>query len=120
MSHIVTISTKLRDPAAVAHACRRLQLPAPVQGVAELFSGEAKGLIVQLPDWKYPVVIDTDSGTVQFDNFEGHWGDQARLDRFLQIYAVEKARLEARQRGLTITETELQDGSIRLNILEAF
>jgi hypothetical protein len=59
MSHIVTIQTKVHDPAAVAAACRRLQLPAPVQGTAELFSGQATGLLVQLPGWQYPAVIDT-------------------------------------------------------------
>ena len=30
MSHIVTIQTKVRDPHAVAAACRRLNLAAPV------------------------------------------------------------------------------------------
>ena len=58
MSHIVTIQTKVHDPAAVAAACQRLQLPAPVQGTAQLFSGQATGLLVQLPGWQYPVVID--------------------------------------------------------------
>lgn len=51
MSHIVTIQTKVHDPAAVAAACQRLQLPAPVQGEAQLFSGPATGLLVHLPGW---------------------------------------------------------------------
>ena len=34
MSHIVTIRTEVRDPAAVAAACRRLGLPEPVHGTA--------------------------------------------------------------------------------------
>ena len=37
LSHIVTIKTEVRDPAAVAAACRRLALPEPVQGTAKLF-----------------------------------------------------------------------------------
>jgi hypothetical protein len=32
MSHIVTIQTKVRDPAAAA--CRRMSLPAPAAGAA--------------------------------------------------------------------------------------
>src|SRR5690349_10885380 len=32
MSHIVSIKTELRDPEAVRAACRRLNLPEPVQG----------------------------------------------------------------------------------------
>jgi hypothetical protein len=42
MSHIVTIQTKVHDPHAVAAACRRLNLAAPVQGTAKLHSGEAE------------------------------------------------------------------------------
>src|SRR5580765_4005498 len=99
MSHIVTITTKIHDPAAVSAACRRLSLAEPVQGTAELFSGEATGLLVRLPEWQYPIVIDTLTGTVRFDDFNGHWGDRARLDKFMQMYAVEKAKLEARKKG---------------------
>ncbi len=96
MSHIVTIKTELRDYTAVSAACRRLELTPPINGTAELFSGQATGLIVRLADWTYPVVIDTDTGQVHFDNYNGAWGDQARLDQFMQIYAVERARIEAR------------------------
>src|SRR5262245_32343506 len=43
MSHVVTIQTKLHDPGAVVAACQRLNLAAPVQGTAKLYSGEATG-----------------------------------------------------------------------------
>ncbi len=43
MSHIVTIKTEVRDPAAVAAACRRLGLPEPVHGTAKPFGGGATG-----------------------------------------------------------------------------
>ena len=58
MSHIVEIKTEVRDPVAIAAACRRLALPEPVQGTASLFEAEATGLLVQLPGWLYPIVID--------------------------------------------------------------
>jgi hypothetical protein len=90
MSHVVTVQTRVHDPAALAAACQRLGLPQPVQGTAQLYSGEASGLLVQLPGWEYPVVIDPASGAVRYDNYEGHWGEQAQLDRLLQSYAVEK------------------------------
>jgi hypothetical protein len=118
MSHIVTIATRVKDAAAVSAACRRLGLAEPVQGTAQLFSGEATGLVVQLPGWKYPVVIDTEAGTIQLDNFNGHWGEQSQLDRFLQAYAIEKTRLEARKKGYTVTEQALEGGNVRLQILE--
>ncbi len=118
MSHIVTIQTKLHDPVALGAACRRLGHAAPVEGTARLYSGEASGLLVQLPGWTYPAVIDPLTGSVRFDNYEGRWGEQQHLDRFLQAYAVEKTRLEARKKGFAVREQTLGDGSIRLQIVE--
>jgi hypothetical protein len=116
MSHIVTIRTEIRDHTAVEAACRRLQLPPPIERSVRLYSSTATGLTVELPDWRYPVVCDLHTGQVRYDNFEGRWGEQADLNRFLQAYAVEKARLEARKAGHTVTEQPLGDGSIKLTI----
>jgi len=117
MSHIVQIKTQVRDPAAVAAACARLKLPAPAHKTVKLFSAEATGLAVQLPGWRYPVVCNLATGALQYDNFGGHWGEEAQLHKFLQSYAVEKAKLEARKAGHTATEQQLADGSIRVQIV---
>ncbi len=116
MSHVVTITTEVRDAEAVRAACRRLQLPEPQQGVFRLFSGEAAGLAVQLPGWRYPAVFQLDSGQALYDNFQERWGEQVQLDRFLQMYAVERAKLEARRHGHTVAEQALADGSIKLTV----
>ncbi len=116
MSHIVTIKTEVRDAVAVRAACHRLSLAEPVQGKTKLFSGKVEGLAVKLPEWSYPVVCELVTGQVRFDNFNGRWGDQKHLDQFLQAYAVEKARSEARRKGHTVTESKLTDGSIKLTI----
>jgi hypothetical protein len=116
LSHIVSIKTEVRDLAAIQAACRRLQLAAPMQGETKLFSGTVAGLAVQLPGWRYPVVCQTETGQVQFDNFGGRWGEQQQLDRLLQAYACEKAKIEARKRGHSVTEQHLTDGSIKLTI----
>lgn len=116
MSHIVQIKTQVRDAAAVEAACRRLGLKMPLRRTAKLFSGEASGLTVELPGWQYPVVIDTGAGKIFYDNFGGRWGEQRQLDAFMQSYAVEKARIEARKRGHSVTEQRLPDGSVKLTI----
>ena len=116
MSHIVSIKTEVRDAKAVRLACQRLGLAEPTQGTVRLFSGEVTGLAVRLPDWQYPVVCNAATGEVRYDNFGGRWGDQAHLGAFLQAYAAEKAKLEARRRGHTVTERPLADGSIKLTI----
>ena len=116
MSHIVTLRTEIRDAAAVRAACERLRLPEPVLGKTKLFSGEVEGLAVKLPDWAYPVVCNTATGQVQYDNFNGRWGDQKHLDKFLQAYAAEKVKIESRRKGHVVTEQQLADGSIKLTI----
>ncbi len=116
MSHIVEIKTEIRDDQAVRAACTRLQLPAPEHKTVRLFSTTATGLCVQLPGWNYPVVANLENGQVQYDNYQGHWGEQSRLNQFLQAYAVEKAKIEARKKGHAVTETSLQDGSIRVTV----
>lgn len=116
MSHIVTITTEIRDVAAIRAACQRLELPEPVFGAAKLFSGSKTGWQVQLSDWKYPIVCDVASGRVDFDNFNGRWGDTVHFARFRQRYAVEKARIEGRRRGHTCTEQALANGSIKLTV----
>lgn len=116
MSHIVQIQTQVRDATAVDAACRRLGLPPPVQRTAKLFSSTATGLTVQLPGWTYPVVFDVANGSVKFDNFQERWGKQRELDKFLQAYACERAKIEARKKGHTVSEQTLADGSIKLTI----
>lgn len=76
MSHIVEIKTQLHDPTAITAACHRRRVPTPLHGTAQLYSGQATGLLLQLPGWEYPVVIDTTTGNIQFDNFGGTWKEQ--------------------------------------------
>lgn len=116
MSHIVQIQTQVRDRAAVVAACGRLSLPQPREETFKLFSGEITGLGVELPGWRYPIVCDLTSGQLRYDNFGGRWGEPVQLDRFLQAYAVELTRIEARKKGHTVTEQVLADGSIKLTI----
>ncbi len=116
MSHIVRIQTQVRDAAAVFAACRRRQLAEPVAGKHRIFSNEVEGLAVQLRDWHFPAVCQLETGEVLYDNYGGRWGEQQELDQFMQAYAVEKARIEARKRGHTITEQSLADGSIKLTV----
>ena len=116
MSHIVQIATEVRDEQAVRAACVRLQLPTPEHKTIRLFNATATGLCVQLPGWNYPIVANLQTGQLQYDNYGGHWGEQKHLNSFLQAYSVEKARIEARKKGHRVTESKLEDGSIRVTI----
>ena len=116
MSHIVEIKTEVRDEAAVKAACVRLQIPTPEHKTVRLFNATATGLCIQLPNWSYPVVANLATGQLQYDNYQGHWGEQKYLNSFLQGYAVEKAKIEARKKGHMCSETRLEDGSIKVTI----
>jgi len=96
--------------------CDRLGLERPVHRTAKLFTTEATGYCVELPDWRYPVVCDVESDRGHYDNFNGRWGEKSRLNRLLQMYAVEKTRLESRRRGHTVTEQALAGGAIKLTV----
>ena len=116
MSHIVTITTEIRDEQAIRAACVRLQLAAPEHKTVRLFNATATGLCVQLPAWNYPLVCNLQTGQVQYDNYGGNWGEQKHLNSFLQAYAVEKTRIEARRKGHRVSECKLEDGSIKITV----
>lgn len=117
MSHIVTITTQIKDPDAIRAACERLKLPTPIYGTTKLFDDSlVTGWQVKLSGWAYPVVCNTEAGAINYDNYKGAWGEQAKLDQFIQAYAVEKARIEARKKGYRCNEKSLPDGSIKLTI----
>lgn len=117
MSHIVQIKTELRDPVAINAACKRLGLKQPTTGKFRVYSVEREGIGINLPDWHFPVVVNTTTGAVDYDNYNGNWGPQKHLDSFLQAYAVEKAIYEAQKGGYSVFEETLPDGSIKLNIM---
>lgn len=116
MSHIVVIETKIRDLEALTAATQRMRLSPPNFEEVQLFSSQAVGQAVRLPDWRYPVVCNTQTGQVAFDNYGGRWGKQEQLDQLFQCYAIEKTRIEARKQGHGVHEQTLQDGSVRLTL----
>lgn len=116
MSHVVQIKTEVRDFNSVKRACNRLKLDEPVHGTFQLYGSEETGCGVKLRDWKYPVVCKLETGELRYDNYNGRWGNAQRLDEFLQGYAVERTKLEARKQGYTASELLLADGSIKVTI----
>lgn len=92
MSHIVEIRTEIRDEIAVRSACQRLLWPSPKRSTFQLYSSRETGLGIEIPNWKYPVVANTETGQIRYDNFNGRWGAKESLDQLLQMYAVEKAK----------------------------
>ncbi len=99
MSHIVQIQTQVRDPVAIAAACQRLTLPAPAQRMAKLYDGQYTGWCVELPGWRYPVVCNTASGELQYDNFQGHWGSNKNSRNSFRVMPWKKQNSKLVARG---------------------
>jgi len=106
----------VRSEAAVQSACKRLHLPKATRGTFELYNSTETGLGVELPHWKYPIVANTETGELRFDNYNGRWGSQEFLDQFLQAYATERVKIEARKKGHSVVEQRLDNGSIKLTV----
>lgn len=118
MSHTVTIKASVTDKRAIAAACQRLGLAAPVDGAHMLYERRQaiNGTAVQLPNWNYPVVFNTETGDVAYDNFNGYWGNMSEYEKFMQAYAVARATQEASMQGYVTSEETLPDGSIRVTV----
>ena len=113
MSHIATVDVAIKDKKALAAACRRLGLHAPVHQKFTFYDGtEAEGESVKFPQWQYPVVFQ--DGKVFFDNFNGSWGDIKHLNALKQAYALEAAKSKARQQGFSVSEHKLTNGQYQL------
>ena len=113
MSHTAEVKCEVRDAAAIQAACRRVGAQYLGRKQHKLFSSTNEGHGVKLKDWRFPVVFDG-KGNVALDDFHGHWGKVAELDKFKQAYAVEAAKAAARKQGLAVSEQKLADGSIKL------
>jgi hypothetical protein len=72
---------------------------------------------VQLPGWKYPVAIDTATGEIHYDNYNGRWGAIEQFDRFHQEYALQAAEAEAGEliaQGYSLERIALDNGDVQL------
>ena len=118
MSHTMNITLELKDMDALTAACERLGNPMVERMDHKLFSSTETGIGVCLPGWRYPAVVK-DNGTVAYDNYNGSWGDIARLNELKAYYGLEKAKIEARRAGHSVYESvdeQTHDLVLRISI----
>jgi len=115
MSHTATYEAILSDKEALIKALKNLGLTYR-EGVANLFQTTEKGIVVNLPGWRYPIVIRED-GTVAYDNYNGRWGNIERLHELSVTYALEQAKINARKRGYRVREYNV-NGKKRLEMVK--
>lgn len=82
----------------------------------KLWEGSYEGVAIRIPGWTYPVVFNLDTGNLVFDNHNGHWGDEIKLDALVQRYVYEDAIAQAYINGETVETVTDEMGNITLAI----
>ncbi len=119
MSHISTVKVEMKDRAAIIRAAQKLRLTFLSEGEHRLYNDQkATGLAFKLPEWRYPIVIDPETGVVKYDNYGESWGKQVELDKLVQRYGAEVAIMQAEAVGMETIETELENGDLRLELVD--
>lgn len=114
MSHIATIEIQIKDPEALAEACRDMGATLTHDTEVNIYQTTVTGTAIQLPGWIYPVVL---RGTeLIYDNYEGQWGDIAHLKRLRQLYTTKATIRAARRMGRRVIAQEARNGRIRLTL----
>lgn len=116
MSHLVTINIELKDKQATIAACNRLGWQVKENTQIVYADGKnPKGTVIYIPGWRYPITI-TNDGNVVGDNYNGAWGDPAKLNQLKQAYGAEVVWIMARRQGRSVYESQNQDGSLILTV----
>lgn len=114
MSHIAKIKTQMKDPAMLEKACQLMKASYTAVGSAQIYSVHRSGQVINLPGWRFPIVVDPKTGELHYDNYGGSWGSMEQIDRLTQNYAKLTAMATLRKAGHRVIEQSLPDGSVRL------
>lgn len=118
MSHRVTAQmTDIDNAETLQRACRRLSLAEPQRVTAR--STGADVWAVRLPSFYAPLQFDLASKQMSYDYDDLQNTEKlAQLDQFKQAYQTENILAAAAVEGAyEITETQLEDGSLRLELV---
>ena len=117
------MNSRFKDPNILQKVCQRLGVVCEVAEkgkrlAKELYGGVVEGVAsLRIPGWKYPVVVQ-DDGTAKYDNFNGQWGEQSKLDAVTQGYARDLTVDSLRAKGYMVADEKVeQDGTIVLEMV---
>ena len=122
MSHFATITTQIKDLAALRSACTELGLSIVASATARGYStNTVRGDHVIRLKGPYDIAVNQQpDGTfgLTTDWWDGHVEKEVgqNFGRLLQLYAIHKATAEARKRGHFVTRKAAQNGAIKLVI----
>lgn len=98
-SHTVKVKVDYNDLEALRRAVLSMSGTWLATGTHQLFDGQsAHGQGIQLPNWRYPIVLDA-AGEMHYDDYGGQWGRVSDLDTLRAEYAIIRAETVAREIG---------------------
>jgi hypothetical protein len=109
MSHFTTVNAEIKDLEAMRAAVARMGFELKENVECRYFSGSpVKELVIKLPG-KYDAALEKQKdGTFRLsaDFWGGHVAEYIGEEgkKLMQAYAAEKAKIEARKRGFSVTE----------------
>ncbi len=104
-SHTVKVKVDYTDPRTLESACKSLGWKWLGLKLHHLFDGDYQGHGFTPQGWEYPAVLDV-SGELQYDTFNGAWGDERQLERLKAEYAIATAEQAATDLGWQCERTE--------------
>src|SRR3972149_7573705 len=115
MSHTMNLQVNITDLDALQRAVESMGGKIGKEGTHRLYgSNRVKGKKIDLPGWKYPIVLKED-GSLSYDRYQSK-PDAARIEELKAEYGLEKAKIEARRRGYSIQESVDETGNKELTI----
>ena len=113
MSHITKLELKITDVELFEQVATAAGWQSLGTKEHSMYNGQTcTGRGFQLPGWRYPVVVT--EGVIEYDNYGGHWGEQATLETVTQRYAVEVAKRALKRQGHRVRERTLSSGEVQL------
>lgn len=121
MSHIVSCKADVKDVNMLHNALESLKKEGKLdyewmgQGTEQSYSRKTTGTHFKLSKWHYPVCV-CDDGSIQFDNYNGHWGKPIDLDMVIQRYQELQIMRKARENGWQVEKVTASNGDVTLNL----
>lgn len=97
-SHTAQMKVEYRDLAALKSAVEAMGGTWIGPGCHKLYEASYSGNAFKFSSWKFPCVLDA-SGTLQYDNFGGTWGNADQLDKLKSAYTLSVAEQAALAQG---------------------
>lgn len=98
-SHTVKVKVDMTDTETLRRAVEGMGGRWIGQGTHAMFAGQsATGLGFTLPNWRYPLTVDS-AGELHYDDYHGSWGNVADLATLRAEYAFSRAETAAVEQG---------------------